>query len=137
MAGRVVGFAVLPGSPEDAYPGSGQDTHRVGVLAAALTSLVVDDGGPDAGMSGIPMDDYSTDGMRAALDAVREITGSETVDILAVCLGGALAAMTAAQTMRPGGNFTSFFFVYFGNVSRRVAWVGAFYYGCLVYRSQS
>src|SRR5471032_895950 len=48
---------------------------------------------PDASMSGITMDDYATDGMRAALDAVSEITGSETVDILGVCLGGALAAM--------------------------------------------
>jgi polyhydroxyalkanoate synthase subunit PhaC len=57
---------------------------------------------PDAAMSGITMDDYSTDGMRAALDAVRDITGSETVDILAVCLGGALAAMTAAQLAASG-----------------------------------
>jgi polyhydroxyalkanoate synthase len=57
---------------------------------------------PDAAMSGVTMDDYSTDGMRAALDAVREITGSETVDILAVCLGGALAAMTAAQLAAGG-----------------------------------
>lgn len=43
---------------------------------------------PDAAMSGITMDDYATDGMRAALDAVSEITDSETVDILGVCLGG-------------------------------------------------
>ena len=57
---------------------------------------------PDASMSGITMDDYSTDGMRAALDAVSEITGSETVDILGVCLGGALAAMTAAQLAGSG-----------------------------------
>jgi polyhydroxyalkanoate synthase subunit PhaC len=48
------------------------------------------------------MDDYSTHGMRAALDAVSEITGSETVDVLAVCLGGALAAMTAAQLAASG-----------------------------------
>jgi len=48
------------------------------------------------------MDDYATDGMRAALDAVSEITGSETVDILGVCLGGALAAMTAAQLAASG-----------------------------------
>jgi polyhydroxyalkanoate synthase len=52
---------------------------------------------PDASMSGITMDDYSTHGTRAALDAVSEITGSETVDILGACLGGTLAAMTAAQ----------------------------------------
>jgi polyhydroxyalkanoate synthase subunit PhaC len=57
---------------------------------------------PDASMSGITMDDYATDGMRAALDAVSEITGSETVDIIAVCLGGALATMTAAQLAGSG-----------------------------------
>jgi polyhydroxyalkanoate synthase subunit PhaC len=57
---------------------------------------------PDSSMSGITMDDYSSDGMRAALDAVSEITGSETVDVLAVCLGGALAAMTAAQLAASG-----------------------------------
>jgi polyhydroxyalkanoate synthase subunit PhaC len=57
---------------------------------------------PDAAMSGITMDDYSTDGMRAALDAVREITDSETVDVLGVCLGGALATMTAAQLAASG-----------------------------------
>ena len=57
---------------------------------------------PDASMSGITMDDYATDGMLAALDAVSEITGSETVDILAVCLGGALATMMAAQFAASG-----------------------------------
>jgi polyhydroxyalkanoate synthase len=57
---------------------------------------------PDASMSGMTMDDYATHGMRAALDTVAEITGSETVDILAVCLGGALATMTAAQLAASG-----------------------------------
>jgi polyhydroxyalkanoate synthase len=57
---------------------------------------------PDSSMSGVTMDDYSTHGMRAALDAVSEITGSETVDILGVCLGGTLAVMTAAQLTAGG-----------------------------------
>ena len=57
---------------------------------------------PDASMSGLTMDDYATDGMRAALDAVAEITGSETVDIIAVCLGGALATIAAAQLAASG-----------------------------------
>jgi polyhydroxyalkanoate synthase subunit PhaC len=57
---------------------------------------------PDASMSGVTMDDYSTRGTRAALDAVSEITGSDTVDVLGVCLGGALAAMTAAQLAASG-----------------------------------
>jgi polyhydroxyalkanoate synthase len=57
---------------------------------------------PDASMSELTMNDYSTLGVRAALDAVSEITGSDTVDVLAVCLGGALAAMTAAQLAAGG-----------------------------------
>jgi len=57
---------------------------------------------PDASMSGLTMDDYASQGMRAALDAASEITGSETVDILAVCLGGAMAVMTAAQLAASG-----------------------------------
>jgi polyhydroxyalkanoate synthase subunit PhaC len=61
---------------------------------------------PDSSMSGITMDDYSTHGMRAALDAASEITGSETVDVLAVCLGGTLAAMTAAQLAASGEDRT-------------------------------
>ena len=39
VASWVVEFAVLPGSPEDAYPGAGQDTHRV---APTLTGFLVD-----------------------------------------------------------------------------------------------
>jgi polyhydroxyalkanoate synthase len=57
---------------------------------------------PDASMSDLTMDDYSTLGVRAALEAVSEITGSDTVDVLAVCLGGALAAMTASQLAAGG-----------------------------------
>jgi polyhydroxyalkanoate synthase subunit PhaC len=57
---------------------------------------------PDASMSELTMDDYSTLGVRAALEAVSEITGSDTVDVLAVCLGGALAAMTAGQLAAGG-----------------------------------
>jgi polyhydroxyalkanoate synthase len=57
---------------------------------------------PDASMSELTMNDYSTLGVRAALEAVSEITGSDTVDVLAVCLGGALAAMTATQLAADG-----------------------------------
>ena len=57
---------------------------------------------PDASMSGITMEGYATHGMHAALDAVTEITGSETVDVLCVCLGGALAVMVAAQLAATG-----------------------------------
>ncbi|MDQ6729520.1 MAG: poly-beta-hydroxybutyrate polymerase, partial [Actinomycetota bacterium] len=52
---------------------------------------------PDSSLSGVTMDDYLVHGTQAALDVVSEITRSDTVDILAVCLGGALAAMNAAH----------------------------------------
>ena len=42
MVGWVVGAAVLPGSPEDAHPGSGEDSDGVLVLAAlAIICAVV------------------------------------------------------------------------------------------------
>ena len=52
---------------------------------------------PDASLAGVTMDDYLVHGTQAALDVVSEITRSDTVDVLAVCLGGALAAMNAAH----------------------------------------
>ena len=57
---------------------------------------------PDSSLSGVTMDDYLVHGTQAALDVVSEITGSDTVDILAVCLGGALAAMNAAHLAASG-----------------------------------
>jgi polyhydroxyalkanoate synthase len=47
-------------------------------------------------MSDITMDDYLELGPLAAIEAVKSITGSPTVDIASVCLGGAMAAITAA-----------------------------------------
>jgi len=57
---------------------------------------------PDASLSGLTMDDYLVRGTQAALDVVTEITRSDTVDVLAVCLGGALAAMNAAHLVAGG-----------------------------------
>jgi len=41
------------------------------------------------------MDDYLINGPRAALDVVIDITGAEKVDLVGLCLGGALTMMTA------------------------------------------
>ena len=57
---------------------------------------------PDASMSGLTIEDYSTHGIHAALDAVGEITGSERIDVLGVCIGGVLGAMTAAELAADG-----------------------------------
>ncbi|MEB3022111.1 PHA/PHB synthase family protein [[Mycobacterium] crassicus] len=51
---------------------------------------------PDAAMSGTTMDDYLIDGPRTALDVVCETTGSDTVHVVGLCLGGAMTLMTAA-----------------------------------------
>jgi polyhydroxyalkanoate synthase len=51
---------------------------------------------PDASMRGVTLDDYLIHGPRAALDVIADITGSETIDIAGLCLGGALTAMLAA-----------------------------------------
>jgi poly[(R)-3-hydroxyalkanoate] polymerase subunit PhaC len=50
---------------------------------------------PPASMAHTTMDDYLIHGPRAALDVISEITGQEKVDIVGLCLGGALTMMTA------------------------------------------
>ncbi len=51
---------------------------------------------PDESMSGITFDDYLTHGVTAAMDVVGEITGAPTVDVVGLCLGGAMASIAAA-----------------------------------------
>jgi polyhydroxyalkanoate synthase subunit PhaC len=57
---------------------------------------------PDETMRDLTLDDYLIQGPRMALDIVVEITGAETVDIVGLCLGGALTAMTAAYLADSG-----------------------------------
>ncbi|NMO04671.1 alpha/beta fold hydrolase [Gordonia sp. TBRC 11910] len=51
---------------------------------------------PDESMGDLTMDDYIENGLLTAIDVVADITGSNKVDIAALCLGGAVTAMTAA-----------------------------------------
>jgi polyhydroxyalkanoate synthase subunit PhaC len=51
---------------------------------------------PDAAMSHLTLDDYLVHGPIAALDAIADITASPKVDVVGLCLGGALTAMLAA-----------------------------------------
>ncbi|MDN5861676.1 MAG: alpha/beta fold hydrolase, partial [Pseudonocardia sp.] len=57
---------------------------------------------PDKTMSAVTMDDYLVDGPRTALDVISEITGAPKVDIVGLCLGGALTTMTAAYLAATG-----------------------------------
>lgn len=55
-----------------------------------------------AAMAQTTMDDYLVRGPQAALDVICEITGTETVDIVGLCLGGAMTAITAAHLTAAG-----------------------------------
>jgi polyhydroxyalkanoate synthase len=57
---------------------------------------------PSAEMSGTTMDDYLVKGPQTALDVIEEITGAETIDIVGLCLGGAMTAITAAYLTQEG-----------------------------------
>jgi polyhydroxyalkanoate synthase len=57
---------------------------------------------PDASMRGTTLDDYLIHGPREALDVIGEITGSPKIDIIGLCLGGALTAMLAAYLTEKG-----------------------------------
>ena len=57
---------------------------------------------PDASMAKTTMDDYLINGPRQALDVVCDITGRQKVDIVGLCLGGALTMMTACYLDETG-----------------------------------
>ena len=57
---------------------------------------------PEASMGGITLDDYLIHGPREALDVIGEITGAPKIDIIGLCLGGALTAMLAAFLAQKG-----------------------------------
>ncbi len=57
---------------------------------------------PDASMRDVTLDDYLISGPRAALDVVADITGASKIDIVGLCLGGALTAMLAAYLAQEG-----------------------------------
>ena len=57
---------------------------------------------PDASMRDVTLDDYLIHGTRTALDVISDITGSGTVDIVGLCLGGVLTAMLAAYLAGTG-----------------------------------
>ncbi len=60
------------------------------------TVFVISYRNPDESMREVRMDDYLLSGPRAALDVVTEITGSDKVNLLGLCLGGTLTMATLA-----------------------------------------
>ncbi len=59
---------------------------------------------PDASMAGTTLDDYLIHGPCSALDVVKEITGAEKVNIVGLCLGGALTAILAGYLSKVGND---------------------------------
>ena len=57
---------------------------------------------PDASMRDVTLDDYLIHGPRTALDVICDITGAPTVDIVGLCLGGALTGMLASYLTKIG-----------------------------------
>jgi polyhydroxyalkanoate synthase subunit PhaC len=57
---------------------------------------------PDPSMSGVTLDDYLVHGPRTALDVITDITGAPKIDIVGLCLGGALTGMLAAYLAGAG-----------------------------------
>ena len=57
---------------------------------------------PDASMRGVTLDDYLLHGPRQAFDVISDITGTRKIDIVGLCLGGALTGMLAAYLAGTG-----------------------------------
>ena len=57
---------------------------------------------PEPAMGGTTLDDYLIHGPLQALDVIGEITGAPKIDIIGLCLGGALTAMLAAYMAQKG-----------------------------------
>ena len=57
---------------------------------------------PEPSMGGTTLDDYLIHGPLQALDVIGEITGAPKIDIIGLCLGGALTAMLAAYMAQKG-----------------------------------
>jgi polyhydroxyalkanoate synthase len=66
------------------------------LVEQGFTVFVVSWKNPDASMEDVGFEDYLTEGPLAASDAVREITGSRTVNPVGYCIGGTLLAMGLA-----------------------------------------
>jgi polyhydroxyalkanoate synthase subunit PhaC len=65
-------------------------------VAQQRTVFAISYRNPDSSMREVTLDDYLIHGPLQALGVIGDITGAPTVDIVGLCLGGALTAMLAA-----------------------------------------
>ena len=72
----------------DLAPGRSFIEHAV---QRGFTVFAISYRNPDRSMADITFDDYLRHGLLAALDRAQEVTGAESVNVEAVCLGGTLA----------------------------------------------
>jgi polyhydroxyalkanoate synthase subunit PhaC len=77
----------------DLAPGRSFIEHAV---RAGFTVFAISYRDPDASMSDLLLDDYLRDGLFAAIDRAAEVSGSDVVNLLAVCMGGTLGMIGLA-----------------------------------------
>ncbi len=77
----------------DLAPGRSFIEHAV---QAGFTVFAISYRNPDASMASLLLDDYLRDGLLAAIDQAAEASGSPVVNLVAVCMGGTLAAIALA-----------------------------------------
>src|SRR5258708_19308890 len=63
------------------------------LVDAGFTVFVISWKNPDASMEDTGFEDYLTSGPLAALDVIKEITGSPRVNPVGYCIGGTLLSM--------------------------------------------
>jgi polyhydroxyalkanoate synthase len=57
---------------------------------------------PDQSMGHYTLDNYLYEGPMTGFDIVQEVTGAPKIDVFSLCLGGAMASMTAAYMAKKG-----------------------------------
>lgn len=72
------------------------------LVGQGFSVFVVSWKNPDGSMDDIGMEDYMELGPLAASDAIRDITGSPTLNVMGYCIGGTLLAMTLAWLAAKG-----------------------------------
>ncbi|MCI0633104.1 MAG: alpha/beta fold hydrolase [Actinobacteria bacterium] len=83
----------------DLSPGRSFIEHAV---ARGFTVLAISYRNPDATMSELTLDDYVRDGFLTALDRAAAVAGSDRVNVVSLCVGGTMTAISLAVLARRG-----------------------------------